>query len=1440
MPMSSPTSSSSPYSLRSIHSHSGSDSSVVFSLLARVKNEFDKTSINSGSPASNFDVSSLIGRDSRLPTFLSIDLPFSFSSLLSNELASSHCSFTNCRSLSLFSGIQSDYDQSSSSSALNAECLHSHDDIDERSQSSGDETMAGGGQQPLQRNPFIKILDALFAGVPWVYQKRKRNKLKEKFLRHNGGSILRQQLSVNAAFQTPKLFTAEELETATNNYHDNLIIGRGGFGIVYKGFLADNTVVAIKKSKLVNHSQIQQFIDNVVLLSQINHRNAVKVLGCCLETQVPLLVYEFVNNGTLFDYINSKSKTSNDVSLETRLKIAAEAAAALSYLHSAASIPMIHGDVKTLNILLDESYTAKVTDFAVYGLVPFPLDEYLELDTTMVQGTFAYLDPEYLYTNQLTEKSDVYSFGVVLVELLTGKKPLSFDRSKEERTLALHFLSSLKKGELLKVVEVGIVNNKNMEMVQEVANLAARCLRVRGKERPNMEEVAMEIEGIRMIGKHLMVDKDVINLEETQSLIMETSDLSECGESINLEETQSLIMETSDLSECGESINLEETQSLIVETSDLSGSWGSINLDETQSLTVETSDFSEWGESISSQNSGWDNSIRDHGEEVASWTIQHLFPVFLSRINTRKSFFESRTNSESNDFSKYKHDQKPPYHEQLLHIFYRRGRGKCMVVLVNISVGRNLAFAHIDLDVKAELENIIVMSLNVAMKLKLALLACAVTAAAGEFELSKAGCESSCGNVSIPYPFGTREGCFRDDNFLISCNSSSGKPMANYSDSNIQVLHISLNGEMRISTWVSYLCNEDDDSTTYFSINPMLTISNVKNKFTVIGCNTIGSITDIEENRFQTGCLSICKNMAYVTNGSCSGIGCCHTTFPTAIGDYSISIKYYNKTLVHNSTPCSYAFVVEHDHYSFSSLDLHNHQHKTDSPVLLNWVVDSKTCAEAKTNKTTYACKDNTICEDSLQVSDRIGYLCKCKPGFQGNPYLSHPLGCKDIDECSIKNNCSKTCQNIYGNYTCSCPWGYRGDGYIHGSGCSLPIIEISLGISVALLFVITLVFLLCWVHKRRTLKQLRRRNFEQNGGTMLQGYGDRTKIFTEVELKTATDNFDENKILGRGGQGTVYKGILPDNTPVAIKKSIVGGDPRQIKDFINELAVLSQINHRNVVKLLGCCLETQAPLLVYEFVDNGTLLDHIDPLKSKCPISWETRLRIAAETSEAISYLHSAASIPIIHRDIKSTNILLDHNHRAKVSDFGASKLVPLDETQITTVVQGTLGYLDPEYLQTGQLNEKSDVYSFGVVLVELLTGNKAVEFNRPEQKNLAMYFVSSMKEDNLWEILDRQMLEQKKNAEQVKKVALLARKCLRVVGEERPTMKEVAMELDGLIAMENHPSVKGEDPKSEENENTLDHVDVVDEYRNASASNSAAYDSIQKQISFEDVDGR
>jgi serine/threonine protein kinase len=324
----------------------------------------------------------------------------------------------------------------------------------------------------------------------------------------------------------------------------------------------------------------------------------------------------------------------------------------------------------------------------------------------------------------------------------------------------------------------------------------------------------------------------------------------------------------------------------------------------------------------------------------------------------------------------------------------------------------------------------------------------------------------------------------------------------------------------------------------------------------------------------------------------------------------------------------------------------------------------------------------------------------------------------------------------------------------------------------------------------------MRSQFFRQNGGYLLQqrlasqGIDSATKNFTEKELQKATENYSESKILGQGGYGTVYKGTLSDLKVVAIKKSKIE-DKNQIEQFINEIILLSQIKHRNVVKLLGCCLETQVPLLVYEFIPNGTLLHLIH--SQRFHLSWYCRLRISAEAAGALAYLHSAASFPIIHRDIKSSNILLDENFTAKVSDFGASRSVPFDKTHLTTLVQGTIGYLDPEYFQTSQLTEKSDVYSFGVVLAELLTGEKPISFTRPEEfHNLAMYFTVAFDDGRLLQVIDPPVAEEA-GAEELFVIAHLTRRCLNTKGDERPAMKEVALELEALRRVRNQQSPRG-----------------------------------------------
>ena len=322
-------------------------------------------------------------------------------------------------------------------------------------------------------------------------------------------------------------------------------------------------------------------------------------------------------------------------------------------------------------------------------------------------------------------------------------------------------------------------------------------------------------------------------------------------------------------------------------------------------------------------------------------------------------------------------------------------------------------------------------------------------------------------------------------------------------------------------------------------------------------------------------------------------------------------------------------------------------------------------------------------------------------------------------------------------------------------------------------------------VKKRREIIR-KQKFFKRNGGLLLQQQLssietiEKTKIFTFKELEMATDNFNKSRILGQGGQGTVYKGMLNDGRIIAVKRSKII-DESQLEQFINEIMILSQINHRNILGLLGCCLETEVPLLVYEFISNGTLFQLIHDQNNEFPFSWHMRLQIASEAAGALAYLHSSSSMPIYHRDIKSTNILIDEKYRAKVSDFGTSRSISIEQTHLTTHVKGTFGYFDPEYFQSGRFTEKSDVYSFGVVLVELLTGKKPVSWTTlEEEKSLVARFILSLEEEShLYDILDDRVRKEGEK-ERIIAVANLAKRCLNLNGKKRPTMKEVTFELE------------------------------------------------------------
>ncbi|KAG4174770.1 hypothetical protein ERO13_A11G141200v2 [Gossypium hirsutum] len=607
--------------------------------------------------------------------------------------------------------------------------------------------------------------------------------------------------------------------------------------------------------------------------------------------------------------------------------------------------------------------------------------------------------------------------------------------------------------------------------------------------------------------------------------------------------------------------------------------------------------------------------------------------------------------------------------------------------------------------------------------------------------IAKPGCNDTCGQVRVPYPFGIGPDCYRDSWFEVLCNETLSPPTTLLKKINMEVLNFSYVPEYTSTEFVrvkspviSKNCSRRETEQRVNLTGSPFFYSETRNKFVTAGCNNRALMAGIKPK--IVGCESDCINGDTLfgipsPDKTCNSGTCYETVIPS-------DLKTFNATFERNEPEgCQLVLLVDQQWFDFNIENSSRLQNTEYVPALLDW---------------------------SLPLED----------------YSTSRLPHTNIDEClEDKRRCGDdTCVNKPGHFVCE--------------GSRTWIIALGLGLGFGVLCLVVGGWLLYKFLKKRREVKLKEKFFKRNGGFLLQqqmfsheGSLEKTKIFTSKELDKATDNFNNNRVLGQGGQCTVYKGMLVDGRIVAVKKS-KAMVAETVEEFINEVVILSQINHRNVVKLLGCCLETEVPLLVYEFIPSGTLFQYLHDQSEEFPLSWGARLRIAKETAEAISYLHFSASIPIYHRDIKSMNILLDEKFKAKVSDFGTSRSISIDQTHLTTHVQGTFG----------QFTEKSYVYSFGVILVELLTGEKPILSLKmaDESRSLATHFIASMEENRVLEIIDGRVAKQEK-VEELMMVAKLAYRCLSLSGKKRPTMKEVAMQLEQIM------------PLPKQNDSNVDH---------------------------------
>nr|AIY68239.1 wall-associated kinase [Zea mays] len=694
------------------------------------------------------------------------------------------------------------------------------------------------------------------------------------------------------------------------------------------------------------------------------------------------------------------------------------------------------------------------------------------------------------------------------------------------------------------------------------------------------------------------------------------------------------------------------------------------------------------------------------------------------------------------------------------------------------------------------------------------------------------GCLTQCGGVEIPYPFGVGTNCSRKG-FRIKCiNGSAGEeipvllPTTRYQ--NIRVLNLSVSPlpEARVLLPVAWQCfNAIGGVTGIYSgdvdFNPegVYRISNTQNELFVLGCDTYAFTKGVRVHnvnarfpyRYFTGCITVSVDEKDPRDGACAGLGCCRVDIPPGITDTSMTFSSTWTRANQTFCPCDYAFIVEKGNYTFKASDLVSHTPDNrlpldwwTMPLRLDWAIrdnngDSMTsisCAQAP-NEPDYGCRSkHSECTNS---TNGPGYFCKCAHGYDGNPYVQSDGECTNINECQDpkSHNCSSgsKCIDTDGGYYCQCNFFRR------GQQCD-PLIPMA---AVALLTTFAAVVLGCVaIVLLQTLNN--RKRFNRNGGKLLNAQGITT--YTKRELKKITNGY--SKRLGGGHFGNVYEGTIVDGRKVAVKcplrtrvsshrchwKNLIR--PRRVPlpqqrveedgSFMNEIRFQFEVSrHKNLVQLLGCCLETDIPILVFEFVANGSLEDILHSAKKPCTLSLPERLDIAIGSAEAIAYMHSLDNQKRVHGDIKPSNILLDDDLNPKVSDFGSSKLLAIHSYYVRAVA-ADIGYMDPLYMKTEHFTLECDVYSFGVVLLELITRRRGSWYEQDQQGNkiLPIEFVKCFKDHGSGCAMYDSRLDfsgedtqSRCNKRCLDMIGMLAVRCLKEDKRERPTMAEVVEEL-------------------------------------------------------------
>ncbi|KAK9064214.1 hypothetical protein SSX86_015594 [Deinandra increscens subsp. villosa] len=1082
-------------------------------------------------------------------------------------------------------------------------------------------------------------------------------------------------------------FDYTTLVIATNNFSGANKLGQGGFGCVYMGVM-EGQVVAVKRLSRTSSQGIQEFTNEVRLIAKLQHRNLVRLLGCCIEAEEKLLVYEYMENKSLNKFLFEKSTR---LDWQKRFNIIFGITRGLLYLHQDSRLRIIHRDLKASNILLDKEMNPKISDF---GMARIFGGDQTEAETKKVVGTYGYMSPEYAMDGLFSIKSDVFSFGVLVLEIVSGKKNRGFYNASNQFNLIGHIWNLWKEGNALELIDESIGAEFSQDEVLTCIQIGLLCVQEHAEDRPNMSKVL------------LMLSSDVINLPQPkfpgfglEKRGSERGFWSNHDESLSLNELSVTIPVATDSITPATPLTVNQTLVSSGQVFELGffdpgngnlyiGIWYKQVKPKTyvwvaNRNTPVTSSSGKLTMGKNDNNNG--NIILLDEAETAVWTSNISVPV--GNGNTVAQLLDN-----GNFVLRLEYDENP---ENYIWESFKNPTDTLLPGMKlgwdrKTSVNRFLQSWKTDTDpgsgkysfkmnIDGFPEIVLLKMMNILYR-------------TGPWIGKRFSGVQQMNDVGlIEFDF--------EDNYNEISYSFTMKNTSVYSR-----LITNSSGFLQRFTWVE----ASQTWSLYWSLP-----------------------RDDCDGYRKCGPFGVC-------DGNASPICKCMKGFGPK-NQQAWDLRDGSDGCVRSS---------EMDCGSDGFMVQKNMKLPESSKAYVNRTLSLTECAEICKRNCSCAAYANTDITGSgsgcviwtVDLLDMRQYT-----NSEGGQDLYVRAAASDLDQ----SHTVGVSENDSGNNV-------------------VKIVSITFGMCGVIIIVLVLFYM--WKKKR-----LRSKNsiIHRKGETTTDEL--ELPFFDFTTLVIATDNFSNAKKLGQGGFGCVYKGVIMERQVVAVKRlSRTSG--QGIEEFTNEVRLIAKLQHRNLVRLLGCCIEVEEKLLVYEYMENKSLDKFLFDKEKSARLDWQKRFDIILGIARGLLYLHQDSRLRIIHRDLKASNILLDNEMNPKISDFGMARIFGGDQTEAKTKkVVGTYGYMSPEYAMDGLFSLKSDVFSFGILVLEIVSGKKNRGFyNASNQLNLIGHIWKLWKEGNASELID-ESIGAEFSEDEVLTCIQIGLLCVQEHAGDRPNMSKV-----------------------------------------------------------------